>query len=283
LNKCDTPADFVEGVKSQVVEHCPWAAAIVEVASNPLQGPLRQLCEDCGSDEIMINPKNKFYVCDQCGEQRKSFKPNYGFDGLVQATSERLPDMVVCSLLAAQKTVLEGMDSSSIKVIAGYVVAASGVGLTPVFLLSDVFVCGVVLGMIRHLASIYDVLMSTKTILSVLASLGASLLGLCGRCLGTTVIKSIPGLTAFGMAADALTSALAAASIGALFRELFRRLRGKALMREVKPEDLQEVMGVEEMRKFFYDYMQRIRAPLMELAGDISSAALENVLAHSYA
>lgn len=190
--------------------------------------------------------------------------------------------MVVCSLLAAQKTMLEGMDSAATKVMARYVALAFGAGATPVFLLSDVLVLGIVLQMLSHVASIYDVLITTKTKLTVLSSLGTTILGLCGRCLAATAMKSIPGFTPVAMAADALTSALAAASIGALFRELFRRLRGKALMREVKPEDLREVMGVEEMRKFFHEYMQKIRAPLMELADGMSSAALESVLILPY-
>eukprot|EP00931_Biecheleriopsis_adriatica_P077773 TRINITY_DN5126_c0_g1_i8.p1 TRINITY_DN5126_c0_g1~~TRINITY_DN5126_c0_g1_i8.p1 ORF type:complete len:798 (-),score=129.70 TRINITY_DN5126_c0_g1_i8:124-2517(-) len=282
LNKCDVPSDFVGGTRSQVEEHCPWAAAVVEVAADPMLGPIGQVCEECGSDDVMINNKKKYYTCEACGDSRKQIKANYGMEQLVQITSEKLPDMVVCSLLAAQKTWLQGLDSAALKVVAGYVISAAALGAIPVFLVSDAAVVAIQIAMLAHLTKLYDLILSTKTRLYLLTSLGTTILGTTIRGLAASAMKAIPFLAPAGMVTDAVMSALTVAAVGALYRELFRRVRGKALMEEVTPEHLEEAMSLQEQREFFKSYFERIKQPLMELVEDIQNIDISTVEAALY-
>merc|ERR1712217_216062 len=135
--------------------------------------------------------------------------------------------------------------------------------------------------MITHLAKIYDLLVSAKTKVFILSSLG----GMCGSriasCILANAAKLIPGVNCFAMASDAVITAATTAATGTLVKELFHRVRGKALVGEVRPQDLAEVMCVEEQKKLFQEYLERFSAPLIDLASDPDSwdeAALEAIL-----
>lgn len=45
LNKCDTLKDDVEEVEKEVRSTCPWAEHIVQVVTDPRQGPAKLSCE----------------------------------------------------------------------------------------------------------------------------------------------------------------------------------------------------------------------------------------------
>jgi len=277
LNKCDVCVDSVELVRQSVWKHCPWAAAVVEVVADPRLGPIMQRCEHCRSSDIVISSRHKYYNCDSCGKERVPFRRCYGFDDLIRVTAEHLPDMVMLSLLTSQREWIEGLDRSALNVIVAHSLAAAGFGATPLPFLSRFVLFPSQMLMVGQLASIYEVLLSTKTKVHIIVSVGGVFV--CGglACLAANFLKAVPGLNVAGMVSDAAISAAFTAAMGLTVRELFRRVRGKALAGEVKPEDLASVMPLDEMRSSFNAYLARISVPLQELVTDFQSMSAEEL------
>merc|ERR1712061_575729 len=107
LNKCDVEEAYVREVERSVQEHCLWANHVVRVVALPRMGPIAQLCEECGSSDIVINCKRMYYNCESCRRMNVLFKSSYGFDELVKVTTQCLPKMVLASFVSAQKVWLK--------------------------------------------------------------------------------------------------------------------------------------------------------------------------------
>jgi len=277
LNKCDVEESYVREVERSVREHCLWANNIVRVVAFPRLGPIAQLCEECGSPDIAINCKSKCYSCETCERKRVPFKGSYGFDELVRVTIQCLPKMVTASFTAAQKVWLEGLDRIALRDICIFGAAAGGMGAAPLPFLTHFALFPLQVTMVVKLASVYGVIFSWKTGVHVVCSLGVvSTVGFLGWT-AANVLKLMPGLNTVGMVTDACVSASFTVAIGLVVRTMLRRVRGKAATDdiEVKPEDLAELMSIEERRSLFTAYFNRLRAPLMELMEDASSASVE--------
>eukprot|EP00928_Gymnodinium_smaydae_P081685 TRINITY_DN65162_c0_g1_i1.p1 TRINITY_DN65162_c0_g1~~TRINITY_DN65162_c0_g1_i1.p1 ORF type:complete len:644 (-),score=111.88 TRINITY_DN65162_c0_g1_i1:333-2264(-) len=283
LNKCDAPADIVEHVSSQVREHCFWAANVVCVAADPKQGPLMLLCEHCGSDDISIRINKKQYTCESCGK-RSRFQGTYGMDELIKTTVAKLPDAVASSFLRAQRLWLEGLDKSAFKLICTYGAIAFGIGAAPIPAYSRFVLWPLQVTMVLALAHLYGVIMTKRTVVHFLMSVGGVWgFGLLGWTLAS-ICKVIPFLNVIGMATDACVSCCLTVTMGFLTRTLLRRVRGKAVLdnKEITPDDIAELMSEEERRNLFQQYYERVRAPLAELLTDmgqcIGAASLEERL-----
>lgn len=280
LNKCDTAADFVRGVEQQVQEHCPWAVGPIRVVADPKLGPLLQLCEKCGSDDIVISAKHRKYTCEECG-QSMTFQCSYGIDELVRVTADHIPEMVAASFLAAQNLWLDGLKRSARKIISSYTVGAAGLGFAPLPFQSRFFISPLQLALVAHLAAHFDIVLSKKASLHILLGVGGVGLGATAGCFLANFLKMIPVIQVVGMVSDAAVSAAATAAIGMLSQELFCRVRGKAIVGEVTPEHFKEVMATEEQKDYFRQYLARFAAPFQELLHDgVSSlsGAVEEVL-----
>jgi len=279
LNKCDVEEAYVREVERSVQEHCLWASSVVRVVACPRLGPMAQLCEECGSADIANNCKRMCYSCESCGRSRVPFKANYGFDELVRVTIQCLPMMVTASFVSAQKVWLEGLDKEANRTICIFGALAGGCGAAPMPFLTHFALFPLQVTMVIRLASIYGVILSWKTGLHIVCSLGVvSTVGFLGWT-AANVIKVVPGLSAVGCASDACVSATFTIAIGLMVRTMMRRVRGKAATSdiEVLPEHLAELMSIEERRSLFTAYFNRLRAPLMELMQDASATSIESL------
>lgn len=277
LNKCDVEESYVREVERSVQEHCLWASSVVRVVAFPRLGPIAQVCEECGSSDIEINCKRMWYSCDNCDRRRVPFKNNYGFDELVRVTIQCLPKMVSASFVSAQKVWLQGLDEAALREICIFGAAAGGMGAAPLPFLTHFALFPLQVTMVVRLASIYGVIISWKAALHIVCSLGVvSTVGFIGWT-AASALKVLPALNAVGMASDACVSLTFTITIGLVVRTMLRRVRGKAagVDIEVKPEDLAELMSIEERRSLFTQYFNRLRAPLAELMEDASSASVE--------
>lgn len=278
LNKCDLVAHKVQEVRDSVERHCPWAAAVVEVVADPLCGPARLLCHNCGSDDIMINAKKekRYFSCDECGPSKQRFKRCYGFDTLIRETADRLPDLVVLSLLTAQREWLEGLHRSANMKIAGYTCAAAGVGAAPLPFMSRFVLIPLQLAMVGTLALNYDLLVTSKTAWHIIFSVSSvGLFGALG-CLAANGLKAVPGFAVAGMVSDAAFSATVTGALGAVTKLMFTRVRGKALAGEVSPEDIDSVMDREEQQRKFREYFDRLTEPIREIVTDVRNCSVEH-------
>jgi uncharacterized protein (DUF697 family)/GTP-binding protein EngB required for normal cell division len=282
LNKSDLVAHKVQEVRDSVERHFPWAAAVVEVVADPLCGPARLLCHSCGSDDIMISPSHKKFSCGCCGLVNERFKRCYGFDTLIRETADRLPDIVVLSLLTAQREWLEGLHRSANVQVVSYTVAAASVGAAPLPFMSRVLLVPLQLAMVGTLATNYDVLVTTRTAWHIVFSLSSvGVLGTLG-CLAANGLKTIPGWNAVGIVSDAALSATVTAALGLVAKVMFTRVRGRALAGEVSPEDIDSVMDREEQKRKFREYFERLTEPIREIVMDVrnmSTERFEEVLA----
>lgn len=285
LNKCDVEEDYVREVERSVQEHCVWAQSVVRVVACPRLGPIAHICESCGSQDLSIRCKQKCYSCNSCDCKDVAFKSSYGFDELVSCTIECLPKMVSASFISAQKVWLAGLDKVALQQICIFGTAAGGLGATPLPFFTHFALFPLQTALVARLATVYGVIITWKTALHIVCSLGVvSTVGLLGRT-AATAIKLVPGLNVVGCISDACVSASFTVSIGLVVRTLLRRVRGKAfsVSRAVKPEDIAELMSIEERRSLFTEYFNRLRAPVLEMMGsldalDNATEALENAI-----
>ena len=261
LNKCDTHADFVHEVQSQVREHCPWARGVVLVAAEPSMGPLKLQCEHCSSDDICVKTKQRVYSCDACGSTKVQIQPSYGVGELMKMTVEVLPDMVANSFLRAQNAWLEGLDKAATATIAAFAAGALIVGCSPVPFSARLLLIPLQVLMVVTLAAVYrvDKIFSRRMALTFCMSIFCSTPLGWGGYLASNLLKMVPGLNAVGMVSDAAIASSMTTAMGLVAMKLLRRVRGKALLGEVvQPEELAKIMSEEERQRLFRDYFGRV-------------------------
>ena len=91
-------------------------------------------------------------------------------------------------------------------------------------------------------------------------------MGLAGRLLGS-LMKLIPGFGSVigGVCNAGLASSLTGA-MGFLFKEMFKRIRSKALFGEMTFDDFCQVMNVQEQKEFFMaKFLGLQREPLQQV------------------
>lgn len=261
VNKCDKDSDTVDTIMEIVRQDIGCAQEVVPFVSSAQHGPLRKQCPHCGSSDIMVNAKKRFFMCqnDECDkcDQKVEMQETYGVKGLIEATFRALPDIIAASFQESQAVWLESLDDlamSRVKMYTGTAVSASLMNQIPgtdwALLLANETL------MITNLANVYSLPINVAS----LRQWVVSLTGTAGLALGgqmcASLLKSIPGV---GTVIGSLTSAGVAGAftfgIGSLVLELFRRVRGAALHGEITAEHFKQVMGYEEQKQWLQSAM----------------------------
>eukprot|EP00435_Cladocopium_sp_Y103_P045077 s917_g12.t2 len=260
LNKCDAEEDFVQGVEHSIREHCQWASGIVQVASDPRVGPPRFRCHLCLSDEILINVRQRSYICGCSEGVTLPFKAHYGVDVLVQQTVQWLPDVVASSFQRAQNVWLEGLDFSAHATIGSFCAASGLLGAIPLPG-SRFFVVPSQVMMILALAAIYKVVLSKKAALHLCLSIATSPATAVPAYIAGEALKLVPVLGLAAMAVDASMALASTAALGVVAMKLLREVRSKAILGQVQPKDLAKIMDHSDLRRMYQDLFEKLRRP----------------------
>lgn len=260
VNKSDKLSTEVDASISQIADLCrQWAIAVIAVlpvVASAKNGPLKKLCQHCGSPNIRVSEHDKVYECrdQQCAKYRQDIplEDSYGFPKLLEATLQRLPDIVAASFAATQKEWLEGMDCRANLVIGSASTAAAAIGGSPIPCSDYYLLCALQSAMMASLGKVYELRIKPQAMMQLLQSVaGLCVSAQCGLKMGS-ILKSIPGIgTILGGATSATLAAVVTFSLGMLLKELLRRVRGRAEFGEITYDHFLEVMGIEEQRAFF--------------------------------
>mmetsp|Transcript_21330 Transcript_21330/g.53428 ORF Transcript_21330/g.53428 Transcript_21330/m.53428 type:complete len:436 (+) Transcript_21330:98-1405(+) len=264
VNKCDKAAREVDDVIEIVTTSCPWATAVIPVVATPKNGPLRKVCEACGQGRILCSEEERLYMCrnQDCTKksQDQQLKPHYGIEDLLSKTVECLPELVAVSFYHAQQDWLEDLDWKADALIAVHVSAAVAIGASPIPFSDFPLLMSNEVAMFGFLANIYGVNVDPSVIKEVLGAFAGLSAGAMGGLLLGSVLKCVPGVgSIFGGCTDAAIAGSVTAAVGAVVKELLRRVRALAVCGDIKAEHFFQVMRVEDQKALFKEALQGAR------------------------
>ena len=285
LNKCDRAKAEVEECLKATSDRCTGATAVIPVVAAAKHGPMLKLCEACDSEEILImcNARKSFYVCQnsdcqQCDQQQK-VKPAYGIEKLFEETTARLPVLVAKSFRQAELECFHDLQHKAHAIIVGFASVAAAAGATPVPFSDFFLLTGIQVAMFTSLAKLFEVQVCPRTAGQLIGSFGGmGAIGVGGRLLGS-LMKLIPGFgSAFGGVCNAGLASSLTGAMGFLFKEMFKRIRSKALFGEMTFDDFCQVMNVQEQKEFFMaKFLGLQREPLQQVHLQRRPAHIVNV------
>lgn len=222
LNKDDSAkSEEIEALERSInSENIPNVTDIIRVAAAPKDPIAPETgCPVHKNEDISINQKRGTWACDAegCRVRGKLDNSPRGVQKLVEATTERLPEITRSAFITAQAANLSTKQKHAALAVAGFALTAYAVGWIPLPFSDAPVLAGLQVGMAASLAAMFNV--ASQAVLPVMVGQGAvSALGIAAA----SSLKLIPVVgTIIGGVIDSTVAIAFTAALGASYIAFF--------------------------------------------------------------
>ncbi|CAJ1375425.1 unnamed protein product [Effrenium voratum] len=156
--------------------------------------------------------------------------------------------------------------------VASYTASAAALAAVPVPFASRALCVPVQVAMVLSIAKVYRVAMSKKTAIHLSLSIAGSGMSVPAY-MTLDWLKLVPGFNVPAVAAEAALLGTITTALGWVATQLLREVRSKAVLNEVKPEELAQIMDVNQLQQMFRTRLRDLRTAGASSDQSLSSSA----------